>query len=216
MGFNSNKLDRVTSIKDLGLLIDRKLNFSEHVTATTAKAFAMLGFLRRNTVDFENINALKALFISMVRSILEYAVQVWAPHYSEQRDRFERVQRRFTLYALRRLSWRDGVWWTSYSDRCALLRLESLEQRRVFLQRIFVCDVLANRIDCPQILEEVNLHAPGRHLRTRTMLRTQFHRTTYGQNRPIDRCCRLFNSVSDEFDFGISRERFKRKISVCL
>lgn len=76
--FDHHELDRVSSIRDLGLLIDCKLNFSEHVSATTAKAFAMLGFLRRNTAEFENINALKTLYITMVRSILEYAVQVWA------------------------------------------------------------------------------------------------------------------------------------------
>ena len=213
--YDSNELDRVNSIKDLGLSIDRKLNFSEHVTATTAKAFAMLGFLRRNTVDFVNINALKTLYISMVRSTLEYAVQVWAPHYAEQRDRLEKVQRRFTLYALRRLPWRDGVWWTSYSDRCALLQLESLEKRRVLLQRILVFDVLVNRVDCPQILGEINFQAPAQRLRTHAMLRIPFHRTVYGQNRPIDRCCRLFNAVSDEFDYDISRVRFKRKIQMC-
>lgn len=210
--FDSHGLDRVTSIRDLGLLIDRKLNFAEHVSATTAKAFAVLGFLRRNTADFENINALKTLYISLVRSILEYAVQVWSPHYSNQRDRLEKVQRRFTLYALRRLPWRNGVWWSSYNDRCTLLRMESLEQRRVFLQRMFVFDVLTNRIDCPQIREEINVQQPTRVLRNQPILRIPFHRTIYGYNRPIDRCCRLFNPVSNEFVPGMSRECFKQKI----
>ena len=148
----------------------------------------------------------------MVRSVLEYAVQIWAPHHAEQRDRLEKVQRRFTLYALRRLPWRNGVWWTSYSDRCALLQIESLERRRVFLQRMFVFDVLAHRVDCPQILNEINLLAPTRQLRVNTMLWIPFHRTVYGQNRPIDRCCRLFNTVADAYEFGITRERFKQGI----
>ncbi|KAL9698342.1 hypothetical protein quinque_001783 [Culex quinquefasciatus] len=67
-------MDRVCSIRDHGLLIDRKLSFSEHVSSTTAKAFALLGFLRRNTAEYENINALKTLYITMIRSILEYAL----------------------------------------------------------------------------------------------------------------------------------------------
>ncbi|KAL9705260.1 hypothetical protein quinque_008778 [Culex quinquefasciatus] len=44
--FDRHEMDRVCSIRDLGLLIDRKLSFSEHVSSTTAKAFALLGFLR--------------------------------------------------------------------------------------------------------------------------------------------------------------------------
>lgn len=210
--FSSIDLDRVSSIRDLGLLIDRKLNFSEHVAATTAKAFAMLGFLRRNTADFENIHALKTLFVSLVRSTLEYAVQVWAPHHANQRDRIEKVQRRFTLYALRRLPWRNGVWQTSYSDRCALLGMESLEQRRTFHQRMFVFDLLTGRIDCSQLREEINVHRPVRVLRNQPLLRIPFHRTLYGYNRPIDRCCRIFNSISNEFEPGMARERFKCRI----
>ncbi|KAL9705167.1 hypothetical protein quinque_008685 [Culex quinquefasciatus] len=69
--FDRHEMDRVCSIRDLGLLIDRKLSFSEHVSSTTAKAFALLGFLRRNTAEFENINALKTLYITTIRSILE-------------------------------------------------------------------------------------------------------------------------------------------------
>lgn len=210
--FDRHEMDRVCSIRDLGLLIDRKLSFSEHVSSTTAKAFALLGFLRRNTAEFENINALKTLYITMIRSILEYAVQVWAPHHANQRDRLEKVQRRFTLYALRRLPWRNGVWRSSYSDRCTLLEMVSLEKRRTFLQRMFVFDVLTGRIDCPQLREEITVHRPTRTLRNQPLLRIPFHRTLYGYNRPIDRCCRIFNSVSDEYEPSMTRERFKRKI----
>ena len=210
--FDCHEMHRVCSIRDLGLLIDRKLNFSEHVSATTAKAFAMLGFLRRNTAEFENINALKMLYITMVRSIMEFAVQVWAPHHANQRDRLEKVQRRFTLFALRRLPWRNGVWWSSYSDRCTLLGLQSLEQRRIFLQRMFVFDILSDRIDCPQLRNEINVYRPVRQLRNQPLLRIPFHRTLYGYNRPIDRCCRFFNDVSNEFSPELPRNNFKLRI----
>jgi hypothetical protein len=40
-------LDRVGSINDLGVIMDEKMYFSEHVDVMVGKAFAMLGFIRR-------------------------------------------------------------------------------------------------------------------------------------------------------------------------
>jgi hypothetical protein len=37
---------RVSSINDLGVIMDEKKNFSEHVDVMVGKAFAMLGFIR--------------------------------------------------------------------------------------------------------------------------------------------------------------------------
>jgi hypothetical protein len=40
-------LDRVGSINDLGVIMDEKMYFSEHVDVMVGNAFAMLGFIRR-------------------------------------------------------------------------------------------------------------------------------------------------------------------------
>jgi hypothetical protein len=40
-------LDRMSSINDLGVIMDEKTTFSEHVDVMVANAFAMLGFIRR-------------------------------------------------------------------------------------------------------------------------------------------------------------------------
>lgn len=98
-----NELERVNTIKDLGVTIDSKACFNEHIALTTAKAFATLGFLRRNAADFVDLFALKTIYCSLVRSQLEYAVQVWAPYYAVQAERIERIQRAFTRFAVRRL-----------------------------------------------------------------------------------------------------------------
>jgi hypothetical protein len=40
-------LDRVSSTNDLGVIMDEKKTFSEHMDVMVAKNFAMLGFIRR-------------------------------------------------------------------------------------------------------------------------------------------------------------------------
>ncbi|XP_052561924.1 uncharacterized protein LOC120425620 [Culex pipiens pallens] len=73
-------LERVHSIVDLGVTIDCKMEFNQHVSISVAKSYAMLGFLRRNAAGFTDVRVFKTLYFSLIRSVLEYAVPVWAPY----------------------------------------------------------------------------------------------------------------------------------------
>jgi hypothetical protein len=54
-------LDRVSSINDLGVIMDENINFSEHVDVMVGKVFAMLGFLRSLSFEFKDPYTLKSL-----------------------------------------------------------------------------------------------------------------------------------------------------------
>jgi hypothetical protein len=45
-------LNRMSSINDLGVIMDEKMTFSEHVDFMVAKAFAM--FMRRLSLEFRD------------------------------------------------------------------------------------------------------------------------------------------------------------------
>ena len=94
--FNSVSLSRVYSIKDLGLILDRKLNFISHIDFVTSKAYGMLGFLKRNPSEFNDPYTLKALYNALVRPHLEYCCVIWNPTYNSHISRIERVQKNFT------------------------------------------------------------------------------------------------------------------------
>lgn len=208
-----NDLERVSLIKDLGVTIDSKACFNEHVAVTTSKAFATLGFLRRNASDFVDLFALKTIYCSLVRSQLEYAVQVWAPYYAVQADRIERIQKVFARYALRRVPWVRPQGLSSYEDNCQRLKLSTLSSRRVMLQRIYVFDLLSGNIDCPTLREKVVLNVPARNLRNPApFLIVPGHRTNYGYHSPLSACCRKFNDVADVFAAGMSKCMFKCRI----
>lgn len=169
--------------------------------------------VRRNTAQFDNVYALKALYCALVRSVLEYGVQVWAPYYDVNVNRIENVQKRFIRYALRNLPWNDPVQLPPYEQRCALISLQPLASRRIMLQRLFIFDVIKGNINCTSLLENVRLYAPTRQLRNRQLLWIPGHRTNYGLFNPLDCCCRLFNQVCDVFDFNISKLVFKNRIN---
>jgi hypothetical protein len=103
-------LDPVGSINDLGVIMDEKMTLSEHVNA---KAFAMLGFIRRLSLEFRDPCTVKSLYTSLVRPKPEYASSVWSPFYNVHVDRVERV---CVVWG-----WTDIHDLPPYEDRCVLL-----------------------------------------------------------------------------------------------
>ena len=96
--------------------------------------------------------ALKALFCSLVRPILEYASIVWCPVSSVWIERVESVQRRFTRIAIRRLLGQSGASLPPYEVRCRMLGLMTLHDRRSASQALLISGLLRNEIDCPSLL----------------------------------------------------------------
>lgn len=84
-------ITRVHYVKDLGVMLDSKLTYKDHVSYITSKALKSLGFIFRITKHFKDVQCLKTLYCALVRSHLEYAVVVWAPYYQNAIDRIERV-----------------------------------------------------------------------------------------------------------------------------
>ena len=80
---NDSVLEEVTTIRDLGVILDQKLTFSEHINALVAKGNRALGLLIRTLQSAPrrcrfNIKAALAAYNANVRSILEYCSVVWA------------------------------------------------------------------------------------------------------------------------------------------
>ncbi|CAL4088193.1 unnamed protein product, partial [Meganyctiphanes norvegica] len=64
--------------KDLGVLIDHKLDFGKHIKTIVGKANRVLGMIRISFA-YLNIRMFLNLYTSLVRPLIEYCVQVWKP-----------------------------------------------------------------------------------------------------------------------------------------
>jgi hypothetical protein len=69
------------TVLDLVVIMDEKMTFSDHVDVMVAKAFAMLVFIRRLSLELRDPYTLKSLYTSLVRPKLKYASCVWNPFY---------------------------------------------------------------------------------------------------------------------------------------
>ena len=83
----------------LGVKIDQRLKWSEHISSTISKANAANAFLKHNLSGCSS-KVKKHCYLSMVRPILEYDSIVWSPYTQCDIHKIEMVQRRAVRFIL--------------------------------------------------------------------------------------------------------------------
>ena len=115
-------LDNSKCEKDLGVYIDDKLNFEEHIYEKIKKANKILAVIRK-TFTKMNAQIFCQLFKGLVRPHLEYAQAVWSPQCKTLIRKVEDVQRRATKLI-------PGFYNLKYPERLKKLKLPTLAFRR--------------------------------------------------------------------------------------
>ncbi|KAK3863429.1 hypothetical protein Pcinc_030800 [Petrolisthes cinctipes] len=105
--------------KDLGITIDNKLQFSQHIQAQVNKANKILGAINKTL----NKTSFLHLYKSLIRPHLEYASVIWSPNLKRDKDDWEQIQLRATGLV-------EGISHLSYSERLVNLGLPTLQFRR--------------------------------------------------------------------------------------
>ena len=193
-------LSEVTSVRDLGVIIDTTLSFRGHFDAIINKASRLTGFVSRQMKVFKEPKISILIYNCLVRSILEYCSPVWSPGYQIHSDRLERIQKRFLYYITYNSKKCEQLF--TYDSRVDHYNMTTLQKRRKILDLMFLFKLIHGAIDAPDILESLHftIPRPGSRLLNRKTFSLPYCKTNLGQHSPLYRICSLYNSIRFKFD----------------
>ncbi len=134
-----------SSVRDLGIIINNRLDPSDHCLTVVKDAQRLSGLITR-TLRTKKLSVYKKAFVSLVRPKLEYATQIWSPHTIRDVNMIENVQRAFT----RRAFYKCRLDKASYSARLRHLDLPTLETRRIKCDLIMTYKIANKLTDFPE------------------------------------------------------------------
>ena len=216
---NNTPLDSVEEMRDLGVIIDSRLNFAAHVSRIVSQANRALGLLIRSFqagtrgAKF-NQRTLIVTYFANVRSILEYGCVIWAGAAKTHTERVDRVQHKF-------LMWLNSHTSSSCPSLCyqALLDhfgIPSLCSRRTQYDLLFgLKSIYSGRLNSSDLLSSFPLHVPPRSTRSVLLFAERPWRVATvrdGLLRRIPKCMNAFLSREHVDFFKDSYGTFKTSV----
>lgn len=207
---NQSPVLYVDQVDDLGVLFNNKFTFNEHIDKICKKALQRLGCVTRYSREFSNPLTYKHLYVSLVRPLLEYCTQIWNPHYCSLIFRIESVQHKF----IQRFSYRVGIPYDciNYKEMERSLNIQSLAERREIFDIIFLYKLLHSTISCSELLKKINIHVPPKNTRFHQSFVTDWQRTNYSFNSPLQRLMRSANKLNFDI-YDCTYSQLKRNIN---
>ena len=202
------RLEIVDKEKDLGIIIDEKLTFEDHINSKVNKANSLTGMIRR-TFSYFDETIFKQLFVSLVRPHLEYGAPIWNPHTKKMINLIENVQRRATKLV-------PGLRELSYEQRLRKLELPTLKYRRYrgdMIETYKLAHELNDTDVCHTFLKFNRSDASGHDLRGHNLQVQNCHHK--GDTRKYSFRCRVsrqWNTLPDRIVNSPSMNVFKNRL----
>ena len=192
---------------DLGVTVDCRLKFHEHVRSSVLKAGGLAHSLLKSTVC-RSPEFMMFLLITHIRPLIEYCSCIWNTGYIEDLRLLENVQRRWT----KRVSGLDTM---HYSDRLRTLNLYSV-QGRLLRSDLIQCWKIFHGKSCLVPIDVFNLPPQTRTRGHIHKIFPLFTRTDTRKRFFTVRCMPVWNSLPEEVVSAPNLAKFKEMLHLHL
>ena len=182
-------LECVSNIKFLGVILDNKLTFKNHILATTGKIASAVGSMYR-VKPFMQSKTLANIYYALVQSHLQYAILAWGSAAASNLSRIKSLQKRainiITSYDNAPI--RNRRTFMSFDDLFKLCSLKKLfkclyTDHSDYFHRI-LCSLFPN-------------HSLGTRQSNNGTFKVPYHRCTRSQQSFLYQSTRFWNSLPD-------------------
>lgn len=206
-------IDRVTEMRDLGVIMDKKLSFAAHTEYITNKSNAVLQFVKRQSPKFDT-DVKKILYSALVRSNLEFACPIWSSHHEIYKTKIESIQKQMVMFLngddKRRI---DGNYiLLPYIERCNAFDLATLARRRTNAIVIFIHSIITGKYKCNFLRSNISIYNGIRTLRNPEFIRVKADKTDHSTYSSFNNAYFIFNHAALFIDPTISSFDMKKQI----
>ena len=214
---NGRILENCNEIRDLGVILDTTLSYIPHILNITNSALKTLGFICRNSKDFKNIQCIKQLYYSLVRTKLEYCCIIWTPCHQTYINLIENVNRKFCKYLYFKMFNCYPIRHCDHNSLISVVNENLLGARRNVACLIFLQNLINGKLSSSALLQEIKFSVPRLQSRNPNIFYYNIPSTFHHLNCSLTTCFRLYNNcMSDEsidiFYNNFNSIIFKRKL----
>lgn len=206
-------MGRVVSFRDLGVTIDQKLLFQNHVEILIGACNSVMGFIKLTVGRKFATDTIRVLFNSLVRSKLLFGIAIWYPQTKLFRDQIEGVQNRFTMMALN--EWPkanvNNYKIRPYVERCDDLNLDTIYNRYAVACCTLIVDLVTGRLKSEYLLSKIKWNT-NRQTRGSNMLLIPTFKVDYLRNQSFWSAVKQFNENKIEFVNSTSRGNYVKQL----
>ena len=186
----------VDSVKDLGVILDRKLTFHQHIKLLNNRLRFILGYFWRNLGPLKGSRAIKPIFFAYAQSLIDYALPIWGTASDTAIKPIIATHKRLLKFVLGIHAFDHNF---TYAELAKRASIPTIPSRYLYLSSsIFYNIVNTNPIN--DILT-FSIAVPVRRNRSTHFFHIPYKRLTISHKFFTITINKFFNSLPNDFDF---------------
>ncbi len=211
---DEDEILNVTTHVDLGVTFQNDFRFNAHIQTITNSCLKLVGFVKRNTHWTANIDLIRLLYVSLIRSKLTYASIIWFPKGNVYIEQIENVQKKIIKY----ICFKADVEFhrVDYQKLCTLLDLVPLEVITCRDALIFLNKLMSNDINSAALRSKITLRENNLHLfRNPEIFKVNMIHSDVTNRCIINITCKIANKIKVDHNILVTEMSYMQIKNMC-